>query len=338
MAASGTDRPLISVVVPAFNVESRINRCIASIVGQTYTCIEVIIVDDGSTDATPSLCDSWAQRDARVRVIHQQNRGLSIARNVGIDASRGDYLAFVDSDDYVEAAYIARLLDVLLGAHADLSMCAPVCEASGGGPSVMRKNAPVYPGICSGSSCCGYLTKSWAYVVAWNKLYRRSLWDGLRYPAGKRNEDEFIAHLLFVRARMVAATDEALYHYVDNPQGIMSQPYSLANLDRSEAFARRASYFANLGLMGPIGPTLNGALHDLSLSVQLDWGDPAVKARAMEIAQLIEAVPAAALSSVQRLVIASLRASLYSTLSLIRWCYRARGIAAAAKHSLCARR
>lgn len=116
-----TNNELVSVIVPVYKVEPYLDRCVASILAQTYPNLEVILVDDGSPDNCPALCDAWAQRDARIRVIHKKNGGLSDARNVGLDAASGAYISFVDSDDYIAENFIETLYDLLHEYHTDIS-------------------------------------------------------------------------------------------------------------------------------------------------------------------------------------------------------------------------
>ena len=116
-----TNNELVSVIVPVYKVEPYLDRCVASILAQTYPNLEVILVDDGSPDNCPALCDAWAQRDARIRVIHKKNGGQSDARNVGLDAASGAYISFVDSDDYIAENFIETLYDLLHEYHTDIS-------------------------------------------------------------------------------------------------------------------------------------------------------------------------------------------------------------------------
>ena len=132
--------PLISVIIPVYNVEKYLHRCLDSVIAQTYQNIEIICVDDGSIDESGRICNQYAVRDARIKVIHQENQGLSAARNRGLDAAEGEYIAFVDSDDYILEDMYKKMLDKLLNYNVDLCVCQWQYEFSDGRQVVKRKN------------------------------------------------------------------------------------------------------------------------------------------------------------------------------------------------------
>lgn len=234
--------PEISVIVPVYKAEAYLSRCVDSILAQTFTDFELILVDDGSPDRSGTICDEYAARDARIRVIHKPNGGLSDARNTGIDASTGDWLMFVDSDDYI-APNMAEALHTAVTQHnADMATCN--VKQFGNNPDTpetdwIKIKSGVYDGI--------ELLKSGdfmpPYVVAWNKIYAKRLWQSLRYPVGRIHEDEFVIHLLFSACKKVVCLTDALYYYRENPNGITKRPYSLSRLDYLDALADRLQYY-----------------------------------------------------------------------------------------------
>ena len=258
------EHPLVSVVVPVYKVERWLDRCVRSIVRQSYQNLEIILVDDGSPDGCPALCDAWVVRDGRVRVIHKANGGLSDARNAGLDAMHGDLVAFVDSDDYVEPNYIEKLVDSLMRNNADIAISTIHREDENG-----RYVPAPYP--YGGED----LTSEWVMtahdcmkdmrmvmIVAWNKLYCRRLWKEIRYPVGKINEDEFMFHRVLEQCNKIVLIPDALYHYVARTDSIMHTKYSVRNLDGLEAHIDRLAMYARNGWHDLIAPTFELIVND----------------------------------------------------------------------------
>ncbi len=223
---------LVSVIVPVYKVEEYLEECIASIVSQTYQNLEIILVDDGSPDNCPWMCDEWANRDSRIKVIHKENGGLSDARNAGIDICTGAYIAFVDSDDYIKPDMIQKLYAALIRENADIAACGILtCDGdkhtAWGCKDVVGTPEEIY----------ALLYNDTAYpVAAWNKLYRHSCWEALRFPVGKTCEDAFTTYQLIHNARRIVMVPEALYCYRIRPGSIMTSSFSLKKLDEEEAW------------------------------------------------------------------------------------------------------
>ena len=196
----------LSVIIPVYRVEDTLDRCVESVLGQHVDDMEVILVDDGSPDQCPAKCDLWAEKDARIRVIHKENGGLSDARNAGIDIARGEYLTFVDSDDYLEIDTLAPLLE--MAEDADL------VEYSIKDRLTLTN--------CTYEDISEYWLKKQVYrhTYTWNKLYRSKLFDTVRFPKGKVFEDAYTLPLLLKQAQKVKTTAHGFYHYCWNPQGI----------------------------------------------------------------------------------------------------------------------
>ena len=205
---------MLSIIIPVYCVENTLDRCVKSVVGQSYHDIEVILVDDGSPDHCPEMCDRWAQKDGRIRVIHQNNGGLSDARNVGIDASRGEWLTFVDSDDYIEEG----TLEQVMAATADNDLVEYPVERFCGSPqeSLLTFEPKVYKDMSD------YWLNGQAYEhsYVWNKIYRKELFNQIRFPKGQVFEDIQTLPLLLQKAHRVATIPHGLYHYCWNESGI----------------------------------------------------------------------------------------------------------------------
>ena len=206
------ERPLISVVVPVYKVEEFLPKCVASIRGQTYENLEIILVDDGSPDGCGAMCDGYAREDARIKVIHKKNGGLSDARNAGIDIARGEYIGFVDSDDWIEPEMYETLLTTALKENVKL-----VC----GGRYDAYEGAERVPGLCPSASevISGVeLAKrifTWNGIdsAAWDKLYHRSMFREIRYPFGKICEDLPTTYRIGLDAGQVAMVAKPFYNY-----------------------------------------------------------------------------------------------------------------------------
>ena len=242
--------PLISVVVPVYKVERFLARCVDSILAQTYPRMEVVLVDDGSPDGCPAICDEYARRDRRVKVIHQQNGGLSAARNAGLEVASGEYIGFVDSDDHIHPEMYARLYAALSQVGADLAVCNYLLMDDADN-LLPEENSPITNEVLEGrDSIVAPLgtDHNWNWVVAWAKLYHRSLLVDVRFPLGKLHEDEFFVHHILLKSRKVACIADALYNYVQHGSGITRSGFSLRRLDGAEALFERAKLFHKHGV------------------------------------------------------------------------------------------
>ena len=227
----------ISVIVPIYRVEKFLPQCIESVLNQTFTDFELILVDDGSPDRCPAICDEAAERDARVRVIHQANAGLSAARNAGIEAAHGAWLSFVDSDDYIAPQFYEKLYQTAQRTDADCVMCSVQNVDESGKPidSALMRMADE---VKTGREVLRKIGRDdvTPYLTAWNKLYRRKLFNTLRYPAGRQNEDVFVFAELFCQVQRAACVAEPLYFYRKRIDSIMNSAVTLRNLDEMWAY------------------------------------------------------------------------------------------------------
>lgn len=249
---------LISVIVPVYQVEKSLKRCVDSILSQTFSELEVILVDDGSTDESPQICDQYALADSRVRVLHKENGGLSSARNAGLDLAKGDYVGFVDSDDYIDKTMYQKLYNAITSADGDVAVCNCLqIDENGNALEGARYHYQLGREVLSGKEILNRIGDrgSAVYVVMWNKLYRRELFCGLRFDEGKINEDIRIFGKLYARVNRVSCIPERLYYYVRGNNSITREKISIRNLDHAEAFYVCFCFFAEQGMTELLAPT-----------------------------------------------------------------------------------
>lgn len=239
--------PLISVIIPVYNVEKYLHRCLDSVIAQTYQNLEIICVDDGSIDDSGKICDQYAVRDARIKVIHQENQELSAARNRGLDAAEGEYIAFVDSDDYILEGMYKKMLDKLLDYSVDLCVCQWQYEFSDGRQVVKKKNIdPTIYGCKTSLEFARFLYRgnyeNGVVVAAWNKLYRRALLDKIRFE-GRIHEDEAFCGRIMAKNISVYVMEEQFYVYAQNGDSLTSKPFSANKFFFLDALAERRELF-----------------------------------------------------------------------------------------------
>lgn len=236
----------ISVIVPIYNVEAYLPRCVDSLLHQSFTDYEIILVDDGATDGSPALCDAYAAREERVRTIHKQNGGLSDARNAGIDAASGAYLAFVDSDDWVDDDFLKVLYENAVQNDADIS----VVNFHKSFPERYEPAPSAPEGLYTGEQAITYLYADISiYVnIACNKLYKKELFETIRYPVGKLHEDGLTTYKLLFAAKRVYFSDRDLYSYFQRGDSIMNQRFTESRIDEYQVYTERALFFKERGL------------------------------------------------------------------------------------------
>ena len=231
--------PKISVIVPIYKTEKYLDKCIESIVNQTYTDIEIILVDDGSPDNCPIMCDEWAKKDERIKVIHKENGGLSDARNAGIDIASGEYIGFVDGDDCILPTMYEKLYSAIEANEADLSICGYLyvdeelhqLEAS-------EYSSPMKNEVLDSYGAMQRLCtedKYWYYTTSVNRLYRKYLFDEIRFPKGVLHEDEYTSHRFYNACKTVVCIEDCLYLYVQRSNSITTSTYNIRRLDALEA-------------------------------------------------------------------------------------------------------
>ena len=215
----------ISVIVPVYNVADYLPQCLDSILSQDYEDLEVILIDDGSTDASGGICDRYAQKDCRIRVIHQKNGGAAAAKNAGLRIATGGYLAFVDSDDYLEPNAYSFLMKILLDTGAD--------AVQGSFREIFRNRAEEQRISEETLEEYGYLLrfpKDFSCALLWNKLYRRAIFDGVFFEEGHKIDDEYFTYQGFLQPRKVVRADRIVYNYRKRASSVMSSPESAERL------------------------------------------------------------------------------------------------------------
>lgn len=213
---------VISVIVPVYKVESYIYRCVDSILAQTYSDFELILVDDGSPDECGKICDKYAKKDKRIHVIHQENGGLSVARNSGIDwvyrNSTSEYLTFIDSDDWIHPQYLEALYFAAKKNNVDVSICCHQRAEKYGGVGIDQIYKAFEVEKMSAEDLL--INDTWNFNYAWAKLYKREYFRNIRYPVGKIFEDTFTTYKVLFSCMQVAVVRQVLYYYFKNECGI----------------------------------------------------------------------------------------------------------------------
>lgn len=233
---------LVSIIVPIYKVEEYLDRCVESLVNQTYSNLEIILVDDGSPDNCPKMCDEWAEKDARIKVVHKKNGGLSDARNAGLGNATGEYIAFVDSDDWVENTYIEYLYRALKENDSEMAACDVRIAYEGDTNDAVVDSYKSAVKMTAAEAMSTLAKGRQVRATAWNKLYKTELLDGEKFEVGKLHEDEFFTYRIIDKCNSISYIDIPLYNYFQRQASIMST-YSIKRLDVLEAYYRRLKLF-----------------------------------------------------------------------------------------------
>lgn len=242
-----SERPLVSVIVPVYKVESFLDRCVGSLVGQSYENIEIILVDDGSPDNCGAMCDAWAKKDGRIRVLHKANGGLSDARNKGVELARGGYICFVDSDDYVSPDCVEYLLSLLRDNDAQI--------ACGGWKTVHEGTETFDPqpeekAVCLGryEACRAYMGEHYMQMVtAWGKLLPAQTVRDNPFPVGRLHEDEACTYKYYHQNEKTVIGSRRIYGYYQNSQSITHNKTRKNQEHTVLALEERCEYFRAAG-------------------------------------------------------------------------------------------
>lgn len=242
------NRPLLTVIVPCYNVEKYVDKCIASIVDQTYSNLEILLIDDGSADNTGTICDTWQERDSRIRVIHKQNEGLPYARKTGMEHTTAEYVTFLDSDDWIDLNMYSDLMAALLSTDSDIAQCG-VCEVYEDERIVHRNSEHKTRDFEVVGRVEGVLLisddKKWRSWMG-NKIYRKHLFEGIEFPKARRFAEDFISHDLFHKAKQSVYLHREYYFYLQRSGSITkvrNVPAEMKNqCDYFEAHFERYSF------------------------------------------------------------------------------------------------
>lgn len=245
---------LITVVVPVYNVEKYLERCISSVLAQSYTNLQIILVDDGSTDESSDICKRLLDSDDRLVYVRQENKGLAGARNTGIDNAKGDYIVFVDSDDFVSNKYVEIMYRALIQNDADMAMCSYIKSNGEMLEQPIKGKYVVYSGK-------EIIRKMYDFDVleinvAWNKLYNIEMFREERFPEGKIHEDFVLNTKVMYRAKRIVYCEDKLYYYFTNPDSITRKEFSLKNLDCLEQLDFRMDFYKEVEENGLFARTM----------------------------------------------------------------------------------
>lgn len=232
---------LISVIVPIYNVEDYLDRCVDSIINQTYKNLEIILVDDGSPDNCPKMCDDYAKKDSRIKVVHKKNGGLSDARNAGMKVATGEYVSFIDSDDYISLDFYETLLQTIVDNDSDIVECSVVKFYEDNNFDEYSDDLKVtnYDTLYA---LDGLINENPFKQHVWNKLYKSSVALDIPYAVGKLNEDEFWTYQVFGKAKKVTRINKTMYYYFQRGSSIMGNGYNIKRLDALEGKMNRQAY------------------------------------------------------------------------------------------------
>lgn len=230
--------PIISVIIPIFNVEKYLKRCVDSIINQTYKNLEIILVDDGSTDECPGICDDYAKKDGRIKVIHKENGGLSDARNAGMKTASGEYIGFVDSDDWIDLQTYSLVLQKMFDTQSQIGAFNIISVSDGDfSPDLSDK----FEVLDSQKAIENTIDNVKVKTVAWNKLYHRSVLKDLSFKIGRLNEDEFFTFYALDKAERIVYLYRQCYYYYQRPDSIMGS-YSIKRLDMLDGVRERMNF------------------------------------------------------------------------------------------------
>lgn len=285
----------ISIIVPVYKVENYLYRCIESIISQTFTDYELILIDDGSPDKCGDICEEYAKKNDRIHVIHQKNGGLSAARNAGIDwsykYSNSTWITFIDSDDWVSPDYLEALCTAAVSNKKDISIGRFLLTSGEDFEADAEKTCSVW------KTSAYYLENTVNATVAWGKLYKKKCFDDLRFPVGKLHEDEYIIYRILFKYEEVAVVDQPIYAYYQNPEGIMKRSWSLRRLDALDAFEEQVAFFEHRGYLEIARQRYRILVHDNAV-----WQERIIKDDTIDV-------------SVKRSVVRSLRKKLKNLLN-----------------------
>lgn len=235
------NNPLISVIVPIYNVESYLKRCINSIINNSYQNLEIILVNDGSTDHCLEICQYYVSKDERIKLVSKVNGGLSDARNAGIDIAKGEYISFIDSDDYIHPDLYKDMIKLCLSYDAQIVEFG--VRKVYNNEYISWENGPSNEKVLNHDQALYHVLDYQGMIVAWNKLYRSNLFEKIRFPYGKLNEDEFTIPYLVDKVNNFVITNNQYYAYEQRGNSIMNSKFNLKRLDCLEAHETRISYF-----------------------------------------------------------------------------------------------
>jgi len=263
--------PLVSVIVPIYKVEEYLDCCINSIVGQTYKNLEIILVDDGSPDNCPGICDAWAKKDARIKVIHKQNGGLSDARNAALEIACGEYITFVDSDDFITENAIELLVECAQKEKSEIIISTKVKKFSD--EPDLHVSEPGKTKTISAYQALGTIFCVNTRWEAWGTLYKCHLFDNERFPKGRIYEDIDTVPRLVMKAQKCTFIDTTLYCYFERPVSIMRGNGHIVKIDLFTAINKNVLLFESIDDKKARQNAIAGILEELLSRVHFAYSD-----------------------------------------------------------------
>lgn len=242
--------PKISIIIPVYNAEKYLRKCIESILSQSFNDFELILVNDGSSDNSLDICKEYSKNDGRVRIICKENGGAASARNEGLNIAKGDYIAFIDADDFINKDMYKILYNMAIKNDADLVICEYLnIEEDEEKKYDEINNMNYYEKQYDNTECLNliYSDRNISMIVPWNKLYKKNIFENIRYPEGRICEDEFIAHRILHKCEKILYTNRCLYYYVQSSNSVMRKPFNRKRLDSVYAFQDRMYFYKKLG-------------------------------------------------------------------------------------------
>lgn len=233
----------ISVVIPVYNVEKYLSECLDSVVNQTYKNLQIIIVDDGSTDFSRKICDVYAEKDNRITVVHQKNAGAGAAKNTGLELIDGDYFSIIDSDDYIELDMYEKMVNSLEKYNADIVQCLFRNVYVNDSFDRKYKFKGNYPKVLTPKNFLKEYLYDWKYAIFWNKLFKKSLLQNIKFPVGRKIDDEFFTYKLICNSKKIVNIEDVLYSYRMRKTSVMNENDSDRLIyDRIDCFVERYDY------------------------------------------------------------------------------------------------
>ena len=237
---------MISVIIPVYNVEKYIKRCLESVINQTYKDIEIIIIDDGSTDNSGIICEEYSKRDKRIKVVHTENAGAARARNIGLDMAKGEYISFIDSDDWIMLNFLSTLLYLCKDNDADIAKCETI-DVKDENFKINNNNTEIKIYNSKEIMNSIYSQPKLFNVAVMNKLYKRKIFENLRFKEGIINEDEDILCKVIYNAETIVITNQVLYCYFLSENSVTRSKFRVKNLDILDIFKDRMEFLKNNG-------------------------------------------------------------------------------------------
>lgn len=242
-SSAAADKPLISVIIPVYNAEKYLERCVKSVLGQTYSNLEILLVDDGSPDNCGRMCDEFAAIDSRIRVIHKENGGVASARNAALDAMTGKYVTFVDSDDYAAEDYIQYLYSLISEYNGDVSVCSYISIYENGN-EIHNVNSALTQQVYDKTKALSHLLYDTDGTMLWGKLFKSNLFDKVRCPNGRAFEDVAIVYLIYAKSEKIVFGNQEKYFYAIRDNSITTSPFSAVHLDHITSTDEMCNYIS----------------------------------------------------------------------------------------------